>query len=154
QADARWTAGGLVFEGAPAALDWLEEERANLLAAIAQAAAAGATATPAELAGQLTQALSGFFLARSYWHDWAQANRTALEVARRQQDRAAEMRAQNDLGLALLELGRYEETVACHRETQLISGELGDRDYQAGSVQNLGIVYGRMGRDAEAIELL
>ncbi|HEY7198562.1 MAG TPA: helix-turn-helix transcriptional regulator, partial [Candidatus Dormibacteraeota bacterium] len=65
-ADPRWTAGGLAFDTAPAALAWLETERANLLAGITQAAA-GAAVAP-ELPGQLTQALFGFCYARSYWH--------------------------------------------------------------------------------------
>jgi NB-ARC domain len=72
-ADPRWTHGGLRFADDVAAMDWLEAERGNLLAAITQAAQA-APAIPAALASQLTHALLGLFEANGYWHDGVQAN--------------------------------------------------------------------------------
>ncbi len=59
-ADPRWARGGLRFADMAAALAWLEAERANLMAAIGQAAVA-APGIPAEVAYQLTRALFGFF---------------------------------------------------------------------------------------------
>ncbi len=72
-ADPRWTHGGLRFADDVAAMDWLEAERGNLLAAITQAAQA-APAIPAALASQLTHALLGLFEANGYWHDGVRAN--------------------------------------------------------------------------------
>jgi NB-ARC domain len=75
-ADDRWSKGGLEFADSQAALAWLEAERANLLAAVRQAATS--PGVPGELAIQLAQALFGFFSVRGYWDDWAQVNQTAL----------------------------------------------------------------------------
>jgi len=149
-ADPRWTAGGLPFADATAALAWLETERANLLAGITQAAA-GAAVEP-ELPGQLTQALFGFCYARSYWHEWVQANEAALQVARRIEDRAAQAIAHDDLGVAYERLGRFATAVERGREALAIFRELGDRRGQAGSLNNLSIAYERQGRFAELVE--
>ena len=47
RADSRWSSGGLEFADDTAALGWLESERANLLAAVQQAAASpGVLALP------------------------------------------------------------------------------------------------------------
>src|SRR5215471_15526122 len=151
-ADPRWAAGGLRFADATAALAWLEAERANLLAGITQAAA-GAAVEP-ELPGQLTQALFGFCYARSYWHEWVQANEAALLVARRIGDRAAQAIAHDDLGVAYERLGRFATAVECERDSVVIFRELGDRRGLAGSLNNLGIEFGRQGRHEEAITSL
>jgi hypothetical protein len=87
RADTRWSKGGLEFTDETAALDWLEAERANLLAAVQQAAAT--PGVPAAITMQLSQALFGFFLVHSYWQDWVRVNQTALGIARRVGDRAA-----------------------------------------------------------------
>jgi tetratricopeptide (TPR) repeat protein/transcriptional regulator with XRE-family HTH domain len=148
-ADPRWT-GGLDFADAPAALRWLETERANLLAVIAQAAA-GDTAIAPELPGQLAQALFGFCYARGYWHEWAQVNEAALELARRAGDRAGQASAHNDLCVAYERLGRFSASVAAGREGLAVFRELGDRRGLAGALNNLSIVYERLGRYEELI---
>jgi tetratricopeptide (TPR) repeat protein len=149
-ADPRWTEGGLHFPDATAALTWLEAERGNLLAAIQQAAAA-APAIPAQLACQLLQALFRFFEVRGYWHDGVQSNQTALELARRTQDLAAQAYALNDLGTFYDRLGRCPDAIACYQESLTIRRQLSDWIGEAGSLSNLGIAYERLGRYAEAI---
>jgi tetratricopeptide (TPR) repeat protein len=149
-ADRRWTKGGVRFPDTTAALAWSEAERANLLAAIPQAAAAS-PAIPAKLACQLTQALFGFFLVRGHWQDGVQANQTTLELARRTEDRPAQAHAYNDLGGFSSLLGRYEEAIACHQEGLTIFRELGNRRGEASSLNNLAVVYGRLERYEEAI---
>jgi hypothetical protein len=89
--------GGLEFADATAALDWMEAERANLLAAIRQAAAT--PGVPGAIAIQLAHALFGMFSVRSHWQDWVQVNQTALGIARQLGDRAAQAQAEADLGL-------------------------------------------------------
>ncbi|HEY7199236.1 MAG TPA: tetratricopeptide repeat protein [Candidatus Dormibacteraeota bacterium] len=150
----RWTAGGLEFPDAPAALDWLEEERGNLLAAVAQAArdALGdEPSLPPELSGQLASALYGFFEMRSYWSDQAEANQAGLAVARRTGDRAGEALALNDLGMALDRLGRYPEALARLRESLAISRDLGDVRGQAVSLFYLSLCHLWLGDLDEAI---
>jgi tetratricopeptide (TPR) repeat protein len=149
----QWTHGGRQFQDLRTSLAWLEAERKNLLAAIAQAAAL-APAIPAELAGQLARALHGFFSARSYWEDGLHANETVLQLALRTGDRIAQAHAHNDLGVAYERLGRYEEALRSHQDSLAIRRELGDRKGQAASLNNLGRVHERIGRHQEAIASL
>jgi DNA-binding SARP family transcriptional activator/tetratricopeptide (TPR) repeat protein len=149
RADDRWTSGGLEFADATAALDWLEAERANLLAAIRQAAAT--PGIPGAIAIQLAHALFGMFSVRSHWQDWVQVNQTALAIARQLGDRAAQAQAQADLGFACCSQSRYAESVTYTRESLAIRRALGDRLGQGASLNNLGIVYERQGRLEEAL---
>ena len=151
-ANPRWTRGGQQLADIPAALAWLERERANLLATIAQTAAA-APAVPGELAGQLTRALSAFFDRRGYWHDAVQANRTVLELARRTHDRVGQAHAHNDLGFAYRRLGRHTEAIASLRDGLALSQELDDLSGQAYSLGSLGSVYAALRRYQEALTL-
>jgi tetratricopeptide (TPR) repeat protein len=150
RAESRWTGGGARFPDAPAALAWLEAERANLLAAIPQVVAAS-PAIPAELASQLTQALFGFFLVRGYWQDGVEVNQTVLKLARRAQDLAAQGHAHHDLGVFHQRLGRYKEAIAYHQDSLTIRRELGDRHGEATNLNNLGIVYVQLGQYEDAI---
>jgi tetratricopeptide (TPR) repeat protein len=152
-ADPQWTRGGQqLADTAAAALAWLERERANLLAAITQAAAA-APAVPAELAGQLTRALSAFFDRRGYWHDAAQANQTVLALTRRTHDQVGQAYTHNDLGFAYRRLGRHSEAIASLNQGLALSQELNDLSGQAYSLGSLGSVYAVLRRYQEAIAL-
>jgi tetratricopeptide (TPR) repeat protein len=148
-----WRHGGRQFPDTLAALAWLETERANLLAVIGQAAA-GTPAIPAAMVGQLTRALFGFFLVRGYWQDGAWANQTALELARRTQDQAAQAHALIDLGAIYRRLGHYHQALACSQEGLAIFRELGDRDSQAASLTNLGAAHEWLGQHDEAVARL
>ncbi|HXM54426.1 MAG TPA: tetratricopeptide repeat protein [Candidatus Dormibacteraeota bacterium] len=148
------TTGGRRFADAAEALGWLEAERPNLLAAVAQAAAdalSGGASLPSELTGQLAAALYAFFEMRSYWHDQAQVNQTALHVARHAEDPAGQALALNDLGMALDRLGRYEEGSACLLESLAISRQRGDRRGEATSLFHLGLGQVWRGRYEEAM---
>jgi len=149
RADDRWTSGGLEFVDPTAALDWLEAERANLLAAIRQAAAT--PGVPRAIAIQLAHALFGMFSVRSHWQDWVQVNQAALAIAGQLGDRAAQAQAEADLGFACFWQGRYAESVTYTRESLAIRRALGDRLGQSASLNNLGIVYERQGRLEEAL---
>jgi tetratricopeptide (TPR) repeat protein len=148
-----WAQGGRGFDDELAALDWLEAERPNLLAAVAQAAAA-VPLVPAELPGQLVRAMQGFFSVRSYWADCVQANQAALQLALRTGDQATRASALNDLGVGCEQLGRYPEALANHSESLAIRRELGDLMGQSASLGNSGRVLSRLGRHREAITCL
>jgi DNA-binding SARP family transcriptional activator/tetratricopeptide (TPR) repeat protein len=152
-ADPRWTSGGRPFPDDAAALVWLEAERANLLAAIAQTAIL-APAIPPKLATELTCALFGFFQVRGHWADWVQANQTALALARRIPDRAAQAHALNDLGAASWRLGRYPAALDHLQQALTLYREVGDRHGQADSLHNLSAVFWRLGRYPAALDHL
>ena len=145
----RWSKEGLDFADDRSALGWLEAERANLLAAVEQAAAT--PAVPAEMAIQLVQALFGFLWVRGHWDDLARVNRTALGVARRIGDRAAQAQAHHELGSSHWRRGRYPEAIASLQESLALRRELGDRRGEAASRSTLGNVYERQGRYEEAL---
>jgi tetratricopeptide (TPR) repeat protein len=153
-ADRRWTGDGLRFDHATDALNWLEAERANLLASIAQSAAANDSSELVELPGQLTQALFAFFYIRGYWRDWMWANEVALEIARCRKDRAGEARAIRDLGIVYELAGDDETSTALKQDALRCFRELGDQRGEAGSLNNLALALGRTGRHAEAIDCL
>jgi DNA-binding SARP family transcriptional activator len=148
----RWTHGGRTFASVPEALCWLEAERTNMLAAIAQVATV--PMIPTELAGQLALALHGFFSARSYWEDGVQANQVALQLALSGGDRDGQAHAYNELGVAYEFLGRYQQAIDSHQASLTIRRELGDRGGQAASLNNLGRVYELLGSHQEAITSL
>jgi tetratricopeptide (TPR) repeat protein len=147
--DPRLTNSGLRFADASTALAWLEAERANMLAAIAQTAEVG-PAIPATLASQLTRALLRFFEVRGYWRDAQKANWTVLQLAHRVQDQTAEAYAHTDLGLVHWLLGRHEEAIASQQQSLTIFRELNDQLGQARSLTYLGLIYWRAGRYDEA----
>jgi DNA-binding SARP family transcriptional activator len=152
-ADPRWTDGAPQFAEVLTALGWLEAERANLLSAISQAAEL-APAIPAELPGQLTRALHGFFSAQSYWEDCARANQAVLQLAVRTGDRDTQAHALNDLGVAHEFLGRYQQAVTSHQHSLAIRRQLGLRQGQAASLNNLGHVHERLGHYQQAVTCL
>lgn len=143
-ADPRWTGGGQVFPDVAQALEWTELERGNLLAAVEQAASA-APAVPAELAGQLTRALSACFDRRGYWQDLRRASQVVLELTLRSTDRAGQAYAYGDLGFACRRLGHYREATT-HLEAALsLFRELDDLPGQAYSLGSLGNVHDARG---------
>ena len=151
--DPRWTDSLLHFSDTATALDWLETERANVLAVITQTPSASPTVPP-ELATQLTRALFWFFETRGYWQDGMLANQTVLELARRTGDRPAQAHAHNDLGAIHAWLGQYPEAIASLQDSLVLFRELGDRHGQAASLTNLGIVYVRLEQYREAMNCL
>jgi len=148
--DQRWRGGGLTFRDDHAALGWLDAERANLVAAVEQAATS-APGVPDEIAVQLAHALYAFFLMRGHWDDWAQVNQIALGVARGKGDLIGQAQVHSDLGVRYWRRGRYEDAVACLQESLTIRRSVGDRPGQAASLANLGLVHQSQGRYEQAL---
>ena len=148
--DDRWRSGGLEFGDDQTALEWLDAERANLVAAVAQAATS-TPGVPDDIAVQLAHALFGYFLARGHWDDWAQVNQIALDVARRKGDLIAQAQVHSDLGVRYRRLGRYEDALGAVQASLAIRRSVGDRPGQAASLANLGTVYLSQGRYEQAL---
>jgi tetratricopeptide (TPR) repeat protein len=147
--DDRWRDGALELPDERAALSWLETERANLLAAVTQAA--GLDGPAAAIAVQLAHALFGLLWLRSYWDEMARVNETAVGVAARLGDRASEAQAFNDLGGVRRKQGRYEEASACIQQSLTAWRDVSDRHGEAAALNNLALLHEKQGRHHEAL---
>lgn len=92
------------FRGELEATEWMQAESRNLAALCLHAYAWGLD----ELCWQLAFALRGHFFLTKQWDDWEATHVTALAAARRCGDLVAETMTRNNLGLALLEMGRTD----------------------------------------------
>ena len=131
------------------ALAWFEAERPVLLAAIAEAAAAGL----ATHAWQISRALENFAVIRGHWHDYARAQRTALAAAGQAGDVTGQAHAHHGLGLALFARGDGPlEEAGTHvlRALDLFT-ELSDHIGQARAHRELGLICEPQGRYREAL---
>jgi tetratricopeptide (TPR) repeat protein/transcriptional regulator with XRE-family HTH domain len=84
------------------AIEWMRAEGRNLAALCLSAHAWGLD----EPCWQLAFALRGHFFLTKQWDDWEATHVVALAAARRSGDLVAETMTRNNLGLALLEMGR------------------------------------------------
>ncbi|GAB3011407.1 BTAD domain-containing putative transcriptional regulator [Streptomyces pseudoechinosporeus] len=140
----------LAFTAHDQALEWCETERANLAAAVHQAAACGR----ADIAWRLTAVLWGFFYLRSHLHDWLDTARTAHDAARAAHDRTGEAWSLNDVATALTVMRRFDEAIDHLRQAIVHCRELGDTDGRAQAVGNLGDAYLQAGRLDKAVEYI
>ncbi|MFC6846761.1 BTAD domain-containing putative transcriptional regulator [Streptomyces caelestis] len=110
---------------------WLDAERANLLAVIHHAGRHG----PRPVAWHLVNALFGYFwlhLPRATWQDTAQ---TALDAATAEGDLFGQAAMHSSLGLLKSDRGRGRQAMDHHRRVREISRELG---WAAGEAAGLG----------------
>jgi DNA-binding SARP family transcriptional activator len=147
RADDRLAGDGLDLADAERALAWLDAERANLVAAVGQAAAAGLPGVPA---AQLAHALFAFFQVRGDWDECARVNEVAMASARRAGDRGGEALAGTDLGVAHEHQGRHDRALARHQASLAAFRQLGDLDGQVATLSNLGNLRDSQGRYDDA----
>jgi DNA-binding SARP family transcriptional activator/tetratricopeptide (TPR) repeat protein len=144
----RWASpSGYAPTTAVAALDWLDSERPNLLAIVAQAAA-----TPdldADVGIGLGLALPMLVWVRGHWRDWLRLGHTALTAASRAGDRTGEAYGHHDLGAAYERQGDYKQAQTHFRNALAIFIEVGDRHGQAACLYAIGMIYCQR-RDGEA----
>jgi tetratricopeptide (TPR) repeat protein len=129
-----------------AALAWYDDERANIVMATRQAAAAGLH----EVAYRLPPTMFPLFNRRSNWTDCVTTHRVAAESASKTGDRLGEAWALNQLGFALVKLSDPE--AFAHLERALaVRQEFGDTRGEAHTAIALGEGHLRMhgpGEDA------
>ncbi|MGH3173377.1 MAG: tetratricopeptide repeat protein, partial [Streptosporangiaceae bacterium] len=138
----------LGFGTAEEALAWYDSERANLIAATRQAAAAGAH----DIAWRMPASLFSVFNRRGNWADCIATNRIALESARAAGNRQGEAWVLNTLGDALGVTGD-PEGIACLEESLAIRREIGDRMGEVQAANNVADAYQWLGRTNEALDL-
>lgn len=136
------------FADRDAALLWCDTERANLVAAVRDAAEHDLP----ERCWTLAQCLWDFFNLRKHWTDWLDTHEVALRAARAAGDRAAEGRMLITLGIALREVRRHDEAAECYRRALAIFRAIGDREREEATWNNLGIVHMVQGRPDDALE--
>ncbi|MCW6011180.1 tetratricopeptide repeat protein, partial [Micromonospora sp. CPCC 205371] len=147
-----WAAPGSSFSNVTEALEWLEAERLNLVAAVRQVAATpgldgGATTS-------LARALFGFFHVRGYLNDWVDVNQAARAIAQRAGDRTAEAHACRDLGAAHEMRGEYAEALTCLRAGLDGYTSVGDLAGQAACLNSVGLVHDSLGQLTDAAQYL
>ncbi len=128
------------------ALEWCESERANLVAAIRHAAAAGEDV----IAWKLAVSLWAFFDLRKPWADWIGCSRIGLAAARRARDRQGEASVLSSLASAYLDLRRFDEALRCYQQALAISRETRDRRSEASCLNNVGSTYFELNRFDDA----
>ncbi|MER6362551.1 tetratricopeptide repeat protein [Kitasatospora sp. NPDC001527] len=137
---------GQQFSGRAEALAWLAAERANLVAAVHTAHAAGRY----ETAQHLTSHLSFYLNLRRRLDDHLDIARIALAAAHDSRDPRGEASAWIELGLALQALRRFEEAEAAHRTALTQHQSLGDHQGEATARSNIGNVLWALRRFEEA----
>ncbi|MGH3887082.1 MAG: tetratricopeptide repeat protein [Pseudonocardiaceae bacterium] len=130
------------------ALDWCEAERANLVAAIRQAAETGEHV----IAWKLPLALWGFFNLRKHWADLIATHRIGLAAAAHLHDRRGEAWTGGALGMPYLDLGQYEEASDHFQRALSLCQEIGDQWGEAIALVGLGAAYFYRGQYEESFE--
>jgi tetratricopeptide (TPR) repeat protein len=125
--------GALDFGGVDEALAWYDDERANLTAAVRQAAAAGLH----DIAWRLPPTLFPVFNRRSNWTECVTVQRVAVQSARKAGDRLGEAWVLNQLGFALARL-RDPEAFGHLEQALAIRQEFGDTPGEAQTAIALG----------------
>ncbi|MFD9698809.1 BTAD domain-containing putative transcriptional regulator [Lentzea sp. NPDC059081] len=135
------------FADRDTALLWCDTERANLVAAVRDAAEHDLP----EHSWTLAQCLWDFFNLRKHWADWMDTHEVALNAARAAGNHVAEGRTLITLGIALREVRRHDEAVECYEKALAIFRAIGDRSREEPTWNNLGIVHMVEGRPDDAL---
>ncbi|MEM9809542.1 MAG: tetratricopeptide repeat protein [Cyanobacteria bacterium P01_D01_bin.56] len=116
------------------ALNWFEVERNNLLWVVTWLK----EQTKDEQLLSFVDNLTNFFNRRSYWLDWVNTHEAALTVARQANNKAAESRMLNNLGIVYDSQGRWDDAISYFSQSLNLKRELGDRHGEGITLNNLG----------------
>lgn len=141
-------ASAVVHADRRGALDWLEAERANLVAAVQHAA----QDLPL-LAWRIADSMWPLFHYRRHHHDRMLVDRIAVECAQRLADRDREARMVRRWAFAHLDVGRLDEARELFERSQRLCEELSHRYGVASAVEGLGMVAVAQRRYADALTL-
>ncbi|WP_251096396.1 tetratricopeptide repeat protein [Streptomyces sp. Caat 7-52] len=135
------------FGGRRQALEWLDAEHTNLVAAATAAPQLGHPSVAVALAGSLSHYLGH----RRYFDDWITLSTIARDVSGEDGDLTGEGTALDNLGLGLRHLRKFEKAVAAHTEAAGIFRQLGDRGREVLALNHIGIALSEQGRTDKAI---
>lgn len=130
------------------ALQWLDQERPNLVAAIRWAAVRPSVCGRA---WRLADALWGYLASRGAAGEAVTACTAALDAARERGDRPAEVSLRALLGTIEYNLNRYDPAIDHYLAGLRAARDLGDTRAEGDALCNTGRAYWRKGRPAEAL---
>ncbi len=130
------------------ALTWIDTERANLVASVNLAFAAGHFSDVLELALLMYQ----YFEVRHHWEDLHSTHALAVVAARQLGDRAGESWILTNIGTAHRRVGRFKQAVSRYQNALVISRSSGSRMVEGRALNLIGQVYRDMGMPAETID--
>jgi tetratricopeptide (TPR) repeat protein len=130
------------------ALEWLDAERAGLVAAVQWAG----EERFAQQALGLAECLAEYLSWRRYFDDGLTVADAARQAAQHAGDRVREAIAWNNLGLALREAGRTEKAIEAHTRARDLYQAEGERNREASAWNNLGSALQMVDRAHEAVD--
>ncbi|MEU6557818.1 tetratricopeptide repeat protein [Streptomyces sp. NPDC046915] len=145
------TAGGLpspLFADREKALEWLENERVNLVVTVATAHETGAAATAVSLAFSL----AAFLEQRRCFADWTAITATALAILQQDGDHQSAAQAMVHLSIAQRELRHFDAAVLLLQMAIDAFAEVGDRHGRAMALDALGVARREMRDYGESID--
>ncbi|MBR8743709.1 tetratricopeptide repeat protein [Nocardiopsis sp. MG754419] len=137
-----------LFPDRDTALEWLDSERATLVAAALAAPALEHT----EAAIALPLNLGQYMDRGRHFEDWEKVSRSAQIAARAIGDQTGEASAWNNLGLALRQTWRFIEAIDAYTRARKAFHAAGNAHCEAMAWNNLGNVLRQVRRFEEAVE--
>ncbi|SEG57335.1 Helix-turn-helix domain-containing protein [Actinacidiphila yanglinensis] len=138
----------LAFDSYDQAMEWYEQERAGLVAAVSLAGRTGRH----EVACQLPYALYGLLYLRNHTADWIATHQVAVTAAQGLGHGLIEAATWNNLSNAYHTLKRFDDALECYERALTIYQDGGDRLGEANTLANLGMLNGELGRYDEALD--
>jgi tetratricopeptide (TPR) repeat protein len=138
------------FEDRVGALAWLDAERANLVAAVQQAAEHG----PRPPAWLLADTLAGYFWHHRHMRDWIAVAYAGVDAAAAAGDPAAQAAAHHNLGMARWCLGDYARAADHFTSALALARQVGWVDGEAASLGDLAFVCSELGQLKQAADHL
>ncbi|MFD0206771.1 MULTISPECIES: AfsR/SARP family transcriptional regulator [Saccharothrix] len=136
--------------GSAEANAWFDAEQGNIIAAAELAAAPGSDPKWLVHAWQLPYTLSRFLWLRADRTTWLRTTEAALEAARRLGDPEAKFVMLFNLGIALAQFQRMDESLARHREALEVARASGDVNAQARALTTVADMLQFLGRVDES----
>ncbi|RSM76443.1 hypothetical protein DL991_24830 [Amycolatopsis sp. WAC 01375] len=136
------------FSDSRGALDWVEQELANVVATMHTAVEEGWW----QEVWQFCEGLWGFFLYRKHYRQWETTHKWAVDAARHCADPAAEARMHIQLGYAYLNTEKFEDARTQFAAAMEASRTIDDPAGEATAWEHLGVVAQSTGDHQRALE--
>lgn len=137
----------LRFPGPSGALEWLDRELPNVMAAARLAAAQRLWSVP----WQLADTMWPLFLYRGRYAERLELDRLGLDAARENGDAMGEAKMLYRIGGAVMGTGQFDQAETYFVQALAAWRKLGQRDRVTGSLRRLGFVARKRGRPDDAI---